>query len=196
MTGRADPGPLVAVLAAGLARRFGGGKLDVPLLGRPLGAWALDAVAEVGLEPGVIVVGPDAPEFAKAARQWRLLVNPAPEQGQGTSVALACREAERQGRGVLLMLADMPLVSSKHLQELVASPSTAATRYPDDCLGVPASIVASDVGKFTALSGAKGAGSILSRLVHVASFDPPPGTLHDVDDAQSLEEVRRILAAR
>ena len=34
----------VAVLAAGRASRFGGGKLDADLAGKPVGQWVLDAV--------------------------------------------------------------------------------------------------------------------------------------------------------
>ena len=52
--------PLVAVLAAGSATRFGGGKLDAVLAGRRLGAWALATIERAGLPPGVIVVPPDA----------------------------------------------------------------------------------------------------------------------------------------
>lgn len=196
MTARAERQPLVAVLAAGLAARFGGGKLDTDLDGRPLGQWVLDAVAAAGLGPGVIVVGPQAPDFAKAAQGWRLLVNPQPERGQGHSVALACREAQAQSRAVLLMLADMPLVSPEHLQHLVSSPATAATRYPGGRLGVPVGIAAADVGKFTALTGDRGAAPILARLDGLDAIGAPPGTLRDIDDAGSLEDVRRTLARR
>ena len=56
--------PLVAVLAAGRGTRFGGGKLEAICAGKPLGRWALDAVAEAGLEPGIVITGPAAVGFA------------------------------------------------------------------------------------------------------------------------------------
>ena len=44
--------PAVAVLAAGLGTRFGGGKLEAMCAGRPLGRWAIEAVEAAGLGPG------------------------------------------------------------------------------------------------------------------------------------------------
>lgn len=196
MPASASRQPLVAVLAAGRASRFGGGKLDAPLAGKPLGKWALDAAENAGIAPGLIIAGPDAPGFAKDAPDWQLVINSDRDEGQGTSVALACREAARQKLGILLMLADMPLVSSDHLRKLLASPVNAATRYPDGRLGVPVKLVAGDVGKFAQLSGDTGLGRYLSELEDLDTIDAPAERLRDVDDAAGLEEVRAIMAGR
>ena len=40
----------IALLAAGGATRFGGGKLDAQCAGKPLGQWALDAARTVPLK--------------------------------------------------------------------------------------------------------------------------------------------------
>ena len=45
---------LGAVLAAGQARRFGGGKLDAPCAGRRLGSWALRAVEHDGARQAAV----------------------------------------------------------------------------------------------------------------------------------------------
>ncbi len=193
---RADDLPLVAVLAAGLASRFGGGKLDADCGGKPLGQWALDATAAAGLPAGVIVVGPQSPSFAKAVAGWKLLTNPAPEQGLGVSVSLVCREAQAQSRPILLVLADMPLVSPDHLKRLCLAPASAATLYPGNRAGVPAFIAPDDVGKFTQLRGDSGAGRLLSGLDGLTLHEASTGTLLDVDDAQSLEAAKQSLAAR
>lgn len=192
----AEQAPLVAVLAAGLATRFGGGKLDADCAGEPLGQWAIDAVAQAGLAPGVIVTGPKPPAFVKHVAAWQLLTNPAPEAGLGASVAMACREAEARGLGVLLVLADMPLVSPHHLNQLAACRSSAATRHPDGRAGVPVHLAAGAVGKFTSLAGDSGAGRLLSQVDGLDVLAAPTGTLLDVDDAESLEVARRQLAAR
>lgn len=196
MSASIDRKPLVAVLAAGRATRFGGGKLDANCAGMPLGQWTLDAVAQAGLSAGVIVVGPQPPVFAQAAAGWSFLTNPAPEEGLGPSVSLACQKAAAQSRDVLILLADMPLVTPDHLRALVSCRSCAATRYPDGRVGVPALIAASDVGSFTSLSGDSGAGKLLSCLDALEVFDAPPDTLLDVDDAEALGAVGEILAAR
>ena len=69
--------PAVAVLAAGLGTRFGGGKLEAPCAGKPLGRWAVEAVEAAGLGPGTIVTGPEWVSFAGG---WTRAVNPAAER--------------------------------------------------------------------------------------------------------------------
>lgn len=188
--------PLVAVLAAGLASRFGGGKLDADLGGKPLGQWALDAVVAAGLEPGLIVVGPQVPAFADAAHGWALLPNTAPEAGLGTSVALAVREAEALDLDVLLLLADMPLLDPAHLKRLRQSAANAATAWPDGRLGVPALICRKDLCGFRDLAGERGAGPLLAKLHDLETVSAPPGMLADVDRPEDLAQVQRLLEAR
>lgn len=186
--------PLVAVLAAGRGSRFGGGKLDAPLAGKPLGQWALDAITSAGLQPGVIVVGPDAPDFAKSAGDWTLVTNPERDAGQAGSVALAARAAA--GRALLVVLADMPLVDPDHLRQLAARGGNVATGYSDGHLGVPACIAAEHVGQLELLTGDRGAGPILSGLPGLSVIEADPDTLIDVDDAAGLERVRAMLSRR
>ncbi|MCB2065338.1 MAG: nucleotidyltransferase family protein [Erythrobacter sp.] len=186
--------PLVAVLAAGRARRFGGGKLDAPCAGKPLGQWALDAVSEAGLEPGMIVVGPQVPRFALEARGWHLLHNPDPAAGQGGSVALAARHAAMQGRALLVLLADMPMVDPAHLRRLAGCAVNAATRYPDGRAGVPVCLRGAALGKLEALSGERGAGAILSGLAGLEVLEAEADSLIDVDSPEDLERARRMLA--
>ena len=118
--------PHVAVLAAGRGSRFGGGKLEANCAGKPLGRWALDAVAGAGLGPDIIVTGPDGVSFADG---WSALVNPHPERGLGSSLALAANVArDADAPSLLVLLADMPLVSSAYLRGLAAVAAPAATR--------------------------------------------------------------------
>lgn len=186
-------GPLVAVLAAGRASRFGGGKLDADCAGQPLGRWVLDAVAAAGLPAGVIVTGPDAPLFARTSG-WELLANPRAEDGLGTSVALAAQEALRCGASSLLvLLADMPLVGAVFLRQMAASQAPAATRYPAGRPGVPALFGAGLLPELAALTGDRGAASVLAGRADVALIEPPPGMLADVDTAQDLAAVTALL---
>src|SRR5690606_31154752 len=91
----------VAVLAAGLATRFGGAKLDAPCAGKPLGRWALDAVADAGLKPGLLVTGPDGASFGAG---WTMVINPQPAAGLGSSLALAASLAMASGKETMLVL--------------------------------------------------------------------------------------------
>ena len=181
--------PLVAVLAAGLATRFGGGKLEAMCAGKPLGRWALDAVAGAGLAPGVIVTGPEGVSFAAG---WTPLINLEPEAGLGSSLALAARVALAGGaKSMLVLLGDMPLVTPEYLRELAAAPAPAATRQPDGHAGAPARLNHALLKKAATLSGDRGAGALLRRA---RLLDPPPGMLRDVDTAEDLAALERILA--
>ena len=64
-------GLAIAVLAAGSARRFGGGKLDVDCASKPLGRWALDAARTVEGARIAAIVGPAAPHFLGDAENVR-----------------------------------------------------------------------------------------------------------------------------
>jgi molybdenum cofactor cytidylyltransferase len=180
--------PFVAVLAAGRGTRFGGGKLEAMCAGKPLGRWAIDAVAEAGLAPGMIVTGPDGVSFAEG---WTAVINPEPEDGLGSSLALAARAAVDEGAGSLLvLLADMPLVTPGYLRELAASPAPAATRQADGRAGVPALLDRALLEEAATLSGDRGAGPL---LVGAALLDPPAGMLADVDEPHDLASVERVL---
>ena len=183
--------PLVAVLAAGRATRFGGAKLEAPCAGRPLGRWALDAVEEAGLKPGLIVTGPEGVSFAEG---WTKLINPQPEAGLASSLALAAQVALAGGaRSLLVLLADMPLVAAAYLRELAATPPPAATRQADGRAGVPALLNHALMKKASGLTGDRGAAPLLRRA---RLLGPPAGSLFDVDTPADLAEVETILLAQ
>lgn len=181
----AEP-PCVAVLAAGLGARFGGGKLEALCAGKPLGRWVLDAAEEAGLGPGFVVTGPAGASFAEG---WTTVINPTPEAGLGSSLALAARLASGR-KSLLVLLADMPLVTPAYLRELAARPAPTATRYPDGHAGVPALLDRRLIEKAARLTGDRGAGPLLGRA---RPLEPPPGMLRDVDTAEDLAEVEHVL---
>ena len=81
-------GPLaIALLAAGKAERFGGGKLDADLNGKRLGQHALDAALALEQGPVLVVVGEPVPAFPHESRQADLTQNSKASEGLGTSVA-------------------------------------------------------------------------------------------------------------
>jgi molybdenum cofactor cytidylyltransferase len=181
--------PAVTVLAAGLGTRFGGDKLEAICAGKRLGRWVIEAVETAGLGPGTIVTGPEWVTFASG---WTRAVNPEPEAGLGSSLALAARLA-RGKPSLLVLLADMPLVTPEYLRELASRTAPAATRYPEGHAGVPALLDRKLIDQAVRLTGDRGAGPLLrgARLL-----DPPPGMLLDVDTVEDLAEVERALLLR
>lgn len=183
--------PLVAVLAAGLGTRFGGGKLEAACAGKPLGRWAIEAVEAAGLGPGIVVTGPESVSFAPG---WTLLVNPRPEDGLGSSLAIAARRVlAEELPALLVLLADMPLVTGNYLGELTAVGAPAASRQSDGRPGVPALLDRHLIEEASQLAGDRGAGPLLNGAI---LLDPPAGLLLDVDRPADLAEVERQLSAR
>ena len=183
--------PAVAVLAAGLGTRFGGNKLEATCADKPLGRWAIEVAEAAGLGPGMIVTGPGGVSFAEG---WTKLVNPAPDEGLGSSLALAARLALMSGEEPLLvLLADMPLVSAQYVRELAEQDAPAATRYPKGHAGVPALLDRSLMELAAQLTGDHGAGPLLRDAT---LLEPPLGMLRDVDTPEDLAEVERQLLAR
>lgn len=145
-----DTRPTIALLAAGQARRFGGGKFDQDCAGRPLGAWAALAAERAGFERRILIVGREKPRFADLLQGWELVVNPTPENGLPTSVNCAARAAGASRR-LVLALADMPLVTATHLALLRDSKTICFTAYPDGSKGVPAGFPSSAIGSLCTL---------------------------------------------
>ncbi|MFC3102131.1 nucleotidyltransferase family protein [Altererythrobacter lauratis] len=194
-----DTAPLVAVLAAGAGTRFGaegyGAKLDARLAGKPVGQWVLDAVAAAGLPAGIIVVGQEAPAFASASG-WPLLVNSRAAEGLGTSLALAAGRALAQGRALLVLLADMPLVEAEYIARLASAKPGAATLYPLGKRGVPACLPLALLPQVAALTGDQGAGALLAEERGLALLEPPAAMLLDIDRPDDLPRAAATLTNR
>lgn len=188
--------PLVAVLAAGRGTRFGGGKLDAPCAGRPLGCWALAAVAAAGLAPGICITGPQPPQFLAGASGWTGVINPRPQEGLAGSLVAAVRAAQARGCAALLVvLGDMPLVTPALLAGLAAQAGPAATDHGGHP-GVPALLPAALFSALTQARGDHGASRLLACLPGLTLVAPPPATLLDVDTPADLARAATYLAAR
>ncbi|WP_126174044.1 nucleotidyltransferase family protein [Altericroceibacterium xinjiangense] len=188
---------LTIMLAAGQARRFGGGKLDAMCGGRRVGEWVIDAVAQSGLPAGMAVTGPDAPQFLVAHPEWQRIVNPAPEAGLGSSLSLAARAAiANRAEGMLVLLADMPLLDPEFLRKVSESPAPAATRYPGGGPGVPALIPRRLFPELAILDGERGAAPVLAADPALVLLDAPDPMLIDIDRPVDLVRAEAAITAR
>ena len=188
--------PLVAVLAAGQARRFGGGKLDALCAGQQVGAHVLATVVDAGFAPGLIVVpAADAPLFAQESG-WPLIENPEAETGLASSEVVAAQAALEQARDLLLVLADMPLITPAHLTALVATKALAASDYGAGRPGVPAFVPQGLLEELVRLEGEGGAGRWLAERSDCTLIAPPAATLADVDRPEDLARIEAALSAR
>lgn len=186
-------GLCIAIMAAGAARRFAGPKLDVEFASKRLGRHALDAALGLDAKSLVIVVGNPSPQFARDAEAEglaRLLVNPRADWGLSGSVALAARHAaERKNEKLLLMLGDMPFVTSATLRRLVALASAecpSAVRYPCGKAGIPVCLTADHFNVLQSLRGERGAAAYLSGQPQCRKINVPARELVDIDTKVDL----------
>jgi molybdenum cofactor cytidylyltransferase len=191
----------IAILAAGSAVRFGGGKLDSIVAGRPLGRFALESALALHAGRPSIIVGVPPPAFARLAAEAGvadLVVNADAQHGLATSVATAARAAAAaRSKYLLLMLADMPLVAPDTLRRLVEAAGAgqpAAARHADGNAGIPACFSSDHFAALQDLRGDRGAGALLRQAKDITVIAVAAAELCDVDMAEDLARLEALLA--
>ncbi|MGL4965512.1 MAG: NTP transferase domain-containing protein [Inquilinus sp.] len=115
----------VVVLAAGQSRRMGElNKLLAPVEGKPMVAHAVDAVLGTkGIGPVVVVTGHEREqvEAALADRPVTFTANPRYAEGLSTSLAAGLAALPHETDAALVCLGDMPRISPKLIERLVAA---------------------------------------------------------------------------
>lgn len=180
------------VLAAGGASRFGSTKQVASLRGRTLVQHAIDALADAGVHPIVLVLGHDATAVAEAAALpagGLIVVNERWSEGQATSLA-AGLAAVADSEAVVVLLADQPGITQEHVRALVEAfdtePAPIVRLVFDDGPG-PSLLARSVYADAAALTGDTGARALIAdrpnevREVRVAG--PAP---RDVDTEADL----------
>ena len=189
----AAPLPVVLVLGAGLARRFGGDKLAARLPdGREVGAATL-AIARAAWPRVACVVRPGTrmAELAAAAGV-RVIECPEAVDGMGYSLAAGVRATPDAG-GWVVMLGDMPRVSSQTVRtvaEAVRDGATVALPVYRGRRGHPVGLHGRLVDRLVALTGDEGARSVVAALSHEARMleVEDSGILADIDTPADLND--------
>lgn len=181
----------VILLAAGQSNRFGNSdKLLTPLRGTPLALHAAKAI--VDLKPGrrIAVCPDDGGNLTAllAARGFEIVANPDRAAGLSVSLRLGIGAARKgQAQAVLLCLADMPFVTTSHLEALLArfhaddAPVVASSR--DGVAMAPALFARS---RFAALSKVRGDRGGRALLASAALVPAATGTLIDIDRPEDM----------
>jgi molybdenum cofactor cytidylyltransferase len=195
------PAPTVSplVLAAGLCRRFGGGKLSALYRGRPLLAHVLGAVAEARalhlVEGGVVVHRPDDQTAIAlaAASGFQAIVNPRPASGLSRSLQLGLSALQpSRAEWALVVLGDQPRLRSEVIGALVAAarPSVDLIRpaYADapDAPGHPVLVHRRLWDRARSLTGDQGFRVLATWSGVRAGEVPVPGMNPDIDTPEDL----------
>lgn len=183
------------VLAAGASSRFGSTKQVARLDGQPLVARATRNAETVCEENVVLVTGNDwrAVTAAAAPIAGYFVVNPRFEEGMSTSIACGIRALPDNAAGVLIVLADQPLVTGRHLLDLASAwerrpDSIVASAWQDVC-GPPVIFPRSAFQDLAALSGDAGARRVIESGNHpVERIDFAEGAV-DIDRPEDLERL-------
>ncbi len=110
------------ILAAGRARRFADGdKLLADFCGAPVMRWTTRAVALAGIGDIVVVVGADDAARRAAAADFgvRFAVNPAPDDGQSSSIVHGIAALTPDCDGAMIVPADMPALSTTLIERAI-----------------------------------------------------------------------------
>jgi molybdenum cofactor cytidylyltransferase len=196
------------VLAAGASARLGRPKQLVVHEGRPLVVRAADAATRAGADPVVVVLGAEADAVRAVLADLPVVqvMNSRWADGMGTSVAEGLRAIMKHTpalRGVLLTLADQPLVDHAALARLLAAwdeadaaagdggahVTIAAASYAGT-VGVPAVFGRAHFDSLRSLAPGAGAAALLrdagARVLPV----PMPEAATDIDTPVDLERLR------
>lgn len=190
---------VVLILAAGASSRMGRTKALLPWNGKTVLEHLVGQAEQADLNQVVVVTGASHTEICeKTAFKPDLFVeNPQWASGMGTSIRTGLNQVLNRFptcRGVLILLADQPLVDAAYLNALcrqfTGKPDClVATRYGKAC-GVPALFGSSYFDALKGLPPEKGAKALLdSASDRVICLDPgPKGS--DMDTPEAYEALK------
>lgn len=191
-----EPSIMIAMLAAGKATRFGGGKLARTLADKPLWQWAANTAVAAGFVQRVCIIRDGwAPAREMQTQGWSVVVNPEAEAGIASSIKLACTAAATCRR-LVIALADMPFVTNYHLRALAHSEGVVFTRYASGHIGVPAAFPQDAFRRLAMLEGDRGAASLNWGPGLTTLTPASPDTLIDIDTPEDLVRAHNMLARR
>lgn len=182
------------MLAAGGSTRIGKTKQLIEYEGKPLVRRAAEAALAAGVRAVVVVLGARAEDIRPALADLAgvsVALNPDWESGMASSLRAGVAEVVRDPalNGVMIVLADQPLIDGDALRRLAdtfrAGARIVASGY-DGVPGVPALFGREHAPALMGLTGDVGAGPWLrSRLPDVAIV-PLEGTGLDLDTPEDL----------
>ena len=160
------------LLAAGAGKRFGGGKLLYPVDGEPMIERALRLYCSLAFAARVCVTRNEAREIQRRAYEngVPVVINPDPDRGVGTSVAIATEAILANVPsldGILYAVADQPFLTQQSVERLLE----AFEAYPNDIVslcagnrrGNPAIFPAQFYPELCVLKGDAGGGAIIRQ---------------------------------
>ena len=197
------------VLAAGRSSRFAaaGGreatKLVAPVAGKPLARYAVEAALASAARPVVVVTGHarEAVEAALRGLAFQSVHNPAFGSGLASSLRAGIAALPPEAAGAIVLLADMPAVTSALIDRLIAAfvarpDALAATPVGAGRRGNPVLLSAALFASVAKLEGDEGARRLLAALPAERLIEAPIddlGATLDIDTPDALSAAEGVL---
>jgi molybdenum cofactor cytidylyltransferase len=187
------------ILAAGRSRRFGdGNKLLAMLGGQPVVRRTVAAVRGAGLQDIIAVTGPDGDAIAHVLADVPVRCVRCADNGDGLgySVAAGTGALDAEIDGVMIVPADMPLLTAGSLRLLVSVFAAQGGRrivHAADAAGAQRNPVIwprAMIVHLTALQGSAGAKALIRDAVAVRI---PDRELLDIDTEADLAEAQQAI---
>ncbi|HEY6451631.1 MAG TPA: nucleotidyltransferase family protein [Steroidobacteraceae bacterium] len=195
MSARSATALHAVILAAGASRRFGSPKQLVRFDGQSLLQRVLVHATGLLGSAVTVVLGAHAAEISETLPPGNagVLINRNWQEGIASSIRLAVQRLPGACDGVMLVLADQPLVGSETLSRLITAwrrqpRQVIASRY-GSVTGAPAIFPRWCFGDLMALRGDQGARVVLQRYAdHTVRLAHPEAAL-DIDYPEDLLEI-------
>lgn len=189
------------VLAAGSSSRMGRNKLLLELGGETVIRRAVRAAVDGGLDPVVVVLGHEA-ERVRAELSGlpvRPVLNPDHARGVGTSLQVGVAEMPISAAAIVVILADMPLVTASMIGAVVGQyratgAPVVVSRYGETD-APPTLFDRSLFAELLSITGERSPKQVARRHEQEAALVAwPAEALRDLDVADDYQDIRALLA--
>lgn len=188
MTCSAIPGQMhisAVILAAGSSRRFGGNKLLAEIRGKTVLQHVVDAARNSPVDSVILVISGETAGSFKDTNGISVVINNNPAAGLSYSVRLGIQEASKHADAALVMLGDMPNITSGIIEKFTElsrkNPESIISGMVRNEFMVPAVFPRSLFGEMKKLSGDFGARAIIQGFGNVVPVELKESDIIDID---------------
>ncbi|HMO38094.1 MAG TPA: nucleotidyltransferase family protein [Saprospiraceae bacterium] len=187
----------IIILAAGASRRLGRPKQLLPWQGETLLMRTIQTALATPCRPVSVVLGAHAGIIQPSIEhsEIQIVLNPEWQQGMSTSLKIGLQTllaANINLEAALLLVADQPLLSTAHLQQLLAQPLDTGgmvASFYNGKAGVPVLFHRRWFSALLNLSGDQGARTLLARHEAQVQTVPFPAGAFDIDTLEDYEKL-------
>jgi len=189
------------VPAAGMSTRMRQNKLLLPFQGKPLIGHAVDTLLASAVAEVIVVLGHDAGKLREklAGKQVRFVDNPSYREGLSTSVRAGINAVSAQAVGIMIYLADQPLLEPDEVNLLIRAFAEARNAHKNIVVpvyhgqrGNPVIVDVSYKEAILDVVGETGCRRVIKRnpdRVLVVEME----TDHAIRDVDTMEEYERLV---